>query len=57
LTTDPATLEAFAVQAQAIAKFEELDGQPVEAYRKLVKDCDGNMRMILQRIEGGEMLQ
>ena len=46
----------FAEHARRIAQHEGLDGKPVEAYVRLVRDCHNNMRAVLQRIEAGEML-
>lgn len=47
----------FAARAKEIAEAEGLDGQPLEKYKRLVKNCKGNMRMVLQEIEDGEMLE
>ena len=47
---------AFAVRARMIARGEQLDGQPLDAYVQLVRDCKCNMRRVLQRIDSGEML-
>lgn len=47
---------AFAVRARQIAQQEQLDGQPLDAYVRLVRDCGCNMRKVLQRIEAGGML-
>jgi replication-associated recombination protein RarA len=38
-----------------LAQSEGLDGQPVEAYERLIVDCNGNLRKAIQRIQGGEM--
>lgn len=46
----------FAERCQMIAQAENLDGQPIEAYQRLIKTCNGNLRAALQRIEAGEML-
>jgi hypothetical protein len=47
--------KAFAVRAQEIARAENLDGQPIEKYIRLVNDNGGNMRAVLQKIESGAM--
>lgn len=48
-------VDGFAARAKKIAAHEGLDGQPLEAYRRLVRQCHFNMRAVLQRIESGEM--
>lgn len=47
---------AFAVRARQIAQQEQLDGQPLDAYVRLVRNCGCNMRKVLQQIEAGEMI-
>jgi ABC-type glutathione transport system ATPase component len=54
--TDQGVAPLFAKRAQEIAQAEQLDGQPIESYVKLVNNCKGNMRAVLQAIENGEML-
>lgn len=48
--------EPFAERARTIAQAEGLDGQPIERYQRLAKDCGNNLRMMLSRIDAGEML-
>ena len=36
--------KAFAQRAKAIAQREDLDGKPIEAYERMVRDCKNNMR-------------
>ena len=50
-------LEAFAAHVAQVATNENLNGQPIEAYRALVASCACNMRAALQRVESGEMLK
>jgi len=47
---------AFAVRARQIAQAEQLDGQSIDAYVRLIRDCGCNLRKALQRIEAGELL-
>lgn len=54
--TDQGLCQAFAVRAKEIAEIEGLDGQPVEAYQRLVKRNGNNMRAVLTEIESGVML-
>ncbi len=48
--------QAFAQRAQQIAQAENLDGQPLQKYVRLVQDCRNNFRQVLQRIDAAEML-
>ena len=48
--------EPFAARALEIARAEGLDGQPLERYQRLAKDCRNSLRMMLSRIEAGAMM-
>jgi len=48
--------DAFAQLAQQIARAENLDGQPLSAYKVLVNKHRSNMRGVLQSIENEDML-
>lgn len=56
LELDDETREAMAARLQSIAQSECLDGQPLQAYRDLLGECDNNMRSALQKIACGDML-
>jgi replication-associated recombination protein RarA len=47
----------FAERAQAIARAEGMDGKPLEAYLRLLKDCGNNLRAAIQAIEAGRMAE
>lgn len=47
--------EPFAVFAQNAARKAGLDGQPIERYRRLLKDSGNNLRTALTAIEAGAM--
>lgn len=47
----------FAVQCHRIAEQEGLNGKPLAAYVRLLQECKNNLRMALQRVGAGEMLQ
>jgi DNA polymerase-3 subunit gamma/tau len=57
LACNSRTLGAFALAARKIAQAEGLDGVPAAAYKQLAKDCRGNFRMMLQRIEARQMMK
>ena len=48
--------QAFAARIKEIAAAEGLDGKPISAYERLLKDCRNNFRAALQKVENGEML-
>jgi len=48
---------AFAERVKEIAVQEGLDGQPIEAYKRLATRTHNNMRAMLQAVESGEMLE
>lgn len=48
--------EPFALAVQKIAQAEGLDGKPIDAYERLLKECGNNFREALSRVESGIML-
>ena len=54
--TSQGLAQPFAAYAQTVAQIENLDGRPIDDYVRLVNDCKGNLRAVLNRIEAGEML-
>lgn len=54
--TNQGLAQVFAERARAIALAENMDGKPEAAYVRLVQRCKNNMRMVLNEIEAGEMI-
>jgi len=54
--TNQGLAQPFAERAKSIAESEGLDGRPIGEYVKLVRACSNNMRMVLQKIQAGEMI-
>lgn len=54
--TDNETEEAIVSRVAEIADKEALNGAPMYEYWKLGRECQYNMRAMLQRVECGEML-
>lgn len=48
--------KVFAKYARDIATSENLNGQPIERYERLAKDCKNNLRKMLNSIDKGDML-
>jgi len=46
----------FAKHCKAVATTENLDGKPIEQYKRLAQNCKNNCREMLMSIESGEMM-
>jgi replication-associated recombination protein RarA len=55
--TNQGLAQDFARRAQEIAERENLGGADAKAYLRLVQECKNNFRMVLSRIEAGEMMR
>jgi len=55
--TNQGLCELIARFAHRIATREKLNGQPVEAYHRLVKNHKNNIRAVLQAVEAGDMME
>ena len=59
-TVIPLTSQGFArpaaEQLQTVAEAENLNGQPLAAYTRLINECRGNLRRAYTEIEAGRML-
>jgi DNA polymerase III gamma/tau subunit len=53
--TNQGLAKVFAKHVQSIAKAENLDGKPEQAYYRLAQDCKNNCRAMLQQVEAGMM--
>ena len=54
--TNQGLAQDMAQRAKEIAGIENLDGQPLQRYVRLMQDCHNNMGAALQRIEQGDMI-
>jgi len=54
--TNQGLSKVFAERAKQVAQAEDLDGQPIEKYIRLVSDNKNNMRAVYQKIEEGAMI-
>ena len=53
--TNQGIAELFARRVKSIAEAEGLDGQPIEKYIALIRQCKNNMRRAIQLVEAGEL--
>jgi len=54
--TSKGLCRAFAERAREIARLEGLDGKPITAYERALKDARNNLRAVLQAVDAGEFL-
>ena len=54
--TSTGVTEAYAQHVKEIAQREGLDGKPIEAYEKLARETNRNLRAMISRVEAGEMM-
>ena len=54
--TNQGLAQAMAQRAKEIAQAENLDGQPIQRYVRLVQECRNNFRAVLQKIDSCEMM-
>jgi DNA polymerase III subunit gamma/tau len=55
LADGPAVRKALAKRAKAVAQDAGCDGLPDAVYERCVEACRGNLRMVLQRVESGQL--
>jgi replication-associated recombination protein RarA len=55
LATGPAVWSALAKRARWVARQTGCDGMPDCVYERAVAACKGNLRMVLQRVESGQL--
>jgi replication-associated recombination protein RarA len=55
LADGPAVRKALALRAKAVAQSAGCDGLPDAVYERCVDACRGNLRMVLQRVESGQL--
>lgn len=57
LKSGPETWKALAARAKAVAMQAGCDGMPIGVYETALAACKGNLRMLLQRVESGQLAQ